>query len=87
MPLCFGQKKRICRAFRIFIHYKIPTFSNFKAHKPITETAFITQFAKLRRVEFRNYGERTIEFHKDEEKSAVANQQDGLVCVTITAII
>jgi hypothetical protein len=36
-------------------------------------------------VEFENE-ERTIEFHKDEQKSAVTNQ-DGLVCVTITAIV
>jgi hypothetical protein len=33
-------------------------------------------------MEFQNYGEqRTIEFHKDEEKSAGVNQQDSLVCI------
>jgi hypothetical protein len=39
-------------------------------------------------VEFQNDEEegRNIEFYKDEEKSAVANQQNGLVCVKITGI-
>jgi hypothetical protein len=81
MQLIFELKIHTHSLWLVFVWHTQTKITNiFKAHKPITETAFITQFAKLRRVEFENcttHG-RIIEFHKDEEKSFVT--QNELVC-------